>query len=408
MATTTQDRIPTPIRKLDATLFGGRQINVGDIPMMDDPEIMSKIHDLFTEFQDELLAPGTIARTMTNIPPMDITLDPLDTSPLPRAKVQRWTPMQEKVLNEYDEKMTAAGKLEPSISHTSAYPILVPKPDGTWRIVFNFLINKRLIPYIGPLEPADKILQKAAQWSMLSLFDFALGYHQIPLNQAVRWLTAVVFPRGLRQYTDAPMGWKDSAEWLGYHLSLVFDDPDLRHHLSLFRDDGTLGNNGETIHQQTLRHLELLRLMFSCVQRHNATLSDKKSYFFVQRYSSLGYLIGQGEIIPEKEKIHAILNWAPATDQHKLRSFIGFVNFIQTSIPLIAEAIAPLTDLIAKQYESKAAFGREWNSTDRYIRAFNDVKDRCSRITSLRVFDTSRPLIIAGDACDYSIGSVAS
>lgn len=407
ISTTTPTRTTTVTKKLDSTLFGGRQINIGNMPIMDEPDINQKIHDLFNEYQEELLAPGTIARTMTGLPPMDITLDPTNHSPLPRAKVQRWTPMQEKVLNEYDDKMSAAGKLEPSISQTSAYPILVPKPDGTWRIVFNFLINKRLIPYLWPLEPADKVLQKAAQWALLSCFDFALGYHQLPLRTVVRWLTAVVFPRGLRQYTVAPMGWKDSAEWLGYHLSLVFDHPDLKEHLCLFRDDGTLGNNGATPRAQVLQHIELLRLVFARVKKHNATLSDKKSYFFVQRYSSLGFIIGQGEIIPERDKIHSIMNWAPPTDQKKLRSFIGFVNFISTHIPLLAESTAPLTDLEGKLYKPVRMFQREWASNDKYLTAFNKVKEQCSRITSLRVFDTARPIIIAGDACDYSIGTVA-
>ena len=104
---------------------------------------------------------------------MTATLDPLQTGPLPRSKVKRWTPEQEDVLNKYDEEMTAAGKLEPSTSSTCALPILVPKKDGSWRTVFNFApINQRIIPLVWPLEHADEVMQKLAKSKMNCAFDF--------------------------------------------------------------------------------------------------------------------------------------------------------------------------------------------------------------------------------------------
>ena len=91
--------------------------------------------------------------------------------------------------------MMTAGKLEASQSPTSARPLLVAKKDGTWRTVFNFSpIGRRIVPLAWPLEPCDKVLQKMARWNYISMFDHSLGYHQCPVDEACRWLTAVVFP----------------------------------------------------------------------------------------------------------------------------------------------------------------------------------------------------------------------
>ena len=180
---------------------------------------------------------------------MTIQLDPSQTGPLPVAHKTRWSETEVKALNEYDDKMQAAGKLEPSMSTTAALPILVMKPDKTFRVVFNYSpIAGRIVPYVWPLEPTDVVLQKASKWNTISSFDFPISYHQVELEEKVRWLTAVVFPRGLRQYTVAPMGWKDSAEHLTRVLSIVFDDTKLagdnklEESLSLFRDDGQIGS----------------------------------------------------------------------------------------------------------------------------------------------------------------------
>lgn len=340
---------PSPVYQLDTDETGGRQINIGDLREL--KPYTEQIKQLFLEHLPEIIAPGEIARTLTGVQPMTAQLDMSDTTPLPRARVTRWTETEERVLNEYDEKMTKAGKLEPSTSTTSSRPILVKKKDGSWRIVLNFApINRRIIPLVWPLEPTDKVLQKMAKWNWLSTFDHSLGYHQCPLDKMSRWLTAVVFPRGLRQYTVAPMGWKDSAEWMAYHMSIMYDDAQyegdnqLAKHMGLFRDDGSIGTDDiET-------HICLLGRLLRCVQRHNGTLSDKKSFWFVQRAICLGFLVGQGQILPEEKKITAILRWPTPDNQRQLRAFVGFLLFFSHCIPNLGKLLGPLYPLYKTAY----------------------------------------------------------
>src|SRR5207253_907048 len=124
------------------------------------------------------------------------------------------------------------------------------------------------------------------------------------------------------QYTVAPIGWKDSAEWLAYQLSTVFDDKnfegnaDLGKFFGIFHDDATLGTN------DIITHIKMLARMFRCVARHTATISDKKSFWFVRRCIQMGYIVGQGEMVPEEKKVDAVRNWPAPKNQTELKRFI--------------------------------------------------------------------------------------
>ncbi|TPX55616.1 hypothetical protein SpCBS45565_g08499 [Spizellomyces sp. 'palustris'] len=267
---------------MDPVVTNGHLIQIGDVEAVN--QSRSVIEKVFLDHLDEILAPNGIVHMLSHVPPMTIVVDPTDSTPLPRVKVTRWSATEEKVLKEYDDKMAAAGKLEPSPSPTSMRPILVAKKDGMWRIVFNFSpIGRRIVPMAWPLEPCDKVLQRMVCWTFISMFDHSLGYHQCPMDETCRWLTAIVFPRGLRQYTVAPMGWKDSVEWMAKHMAIMYDDAaiigdnKLHDHMSLSCDDGSIGTNSID------EHIYYMNRMLDCVKCHMGSLSDKKSVWFVQR-----------------------------------------------------------------------------------------------------------------------------
>jgi len=398
----------TPTQVLPKEEFGGRTINVGIWDGLQGYE--EELLVIIKEYIDELLEPGGIARTLVNVPEMTVQLDPSQSGPLPKPKVPRWSAEQEKVLREYTKKMFAASKLEKSTGRTFALPILVPKKDDTYRIVFNFRpIGQRILGFSWPLDPLDKILQKMAQWDLTVVsFDHSLGYHQSPLAKECRWLTSVVFPDGLYQYTVAPMGWKDSAEWMACHTSIMYDDSEivgdsrLIESLALYRDDGSVGTN-----QGGKDGLELLRRWFECVKRHNGTISDKKSYFWIEHFHALGFLLGKGLIIPEESKIRAVEAWQFPEDQKALKGFNGFTGFFKHCVPNLQLIVSPLFHLYKKEFGTRKSFVKEWSLDSRYARAFMDAKKAVTDAAALKVINPKRPLLLACDASPTGIAAVA-
>ena len=406
---TYEGKTATPVRQMDPSRTGGRIINIGDLPEVD--EYRDEIEQMFEDHLDEILEPGGIARTLTNVEPMTVSLDHdliKKHGGLPVARPLRVSPEQEKVLNQYQEKMERANKIEEATSTTSALPLLVKKKDGSWRIVLNYApIGKFVRPLIWPLEPMDAVLQKMARHKYRCSFDHSLGYHQIPVHPDYRWLTAFVLPRGLFQYTVAPQGWKDSAEWLAKHLRRVYDDREyagdnlLDEFMALFRDDGMVG---EDIIKALI---PLTRRVLQCVKRANGTLSDKKSFWFVIYCFALGFLVGNGEIIPEESKIRAVLEWPSPKTQSNLKSQIMFAQFLKHMVPEYGSFVGRLYPLFKAEYARTAAFQKEWISNPDYSLAMTQLKEAFGKAASVRAFDPKRPVIIAADASPTGIGGVA-
>jgi len=407
--TTYEGKRPTPCYQLDPEKTGGRRINIGILPELE--PYKEQIEALMLKHLPEFLEPGGIARTLTNVEPMEIIIDEelvKKDGGLPVARVQRLSPTHTEVLNQYDDKMMAAGKIEESTSTTCATPLLVAKKDGSWRIVFNYApIAKYVKPLVWPLEPMDVVLQKMARHKYRSSFDHSLGYHQCPIAEHCRWLTAFAFPRGLRQYTVAPMGWKDSAEWLMKHLGKVYDDRKfegdnkLQEALSLFRDDGQVG--ADSIPDL----IEVTARVFRCIARYNGTLSDKKSFWFVVRVEAMGHLVGNNEIVPEEKKVRAVLEWPTPTSQANLRSAIGFALFLKHCVYNSGALMAPLYELFRKDFGKPLVFKKEWESKEGYALAWVKLKEAYADAATVRAFDPNRPCLLAADASAVGIAAVA-
>ncbi|KAJ3037027.1 hypothetical protein HK097_003638 [Rhizophlyctis rosea] len=82
-----EGKVPTPLRQLDEEMTGGRVINVGDLPELE--EWREEIDSILLEHLDEFLEPGSIARTMTGVKPMEAHLDPTISEPLPKVRIAR-------------------------------------------------------------------------------------------------------------------------------------------------------------------------------------------------------------------------------------------------------------------------------------------------------------------------------
>ena len=406
---TYEGKSPTPVTQMDPSRTGGRILNIGILPEVE--EYRSDIEKLFEQHLEEFLEPGGIARTLTNVEPMTVSVNwdlVKKNGGLPVAKPLRLPPAHVEVLNKYDDKMTAADKIEESTSTTSALPMLVEKKDDTWRIVFNYApVAKYIDPLVWPLEPMDQVLQKMALHRYRCSFDHSLGYHQIPLHPDYRYLTAFVFPRGLRQYKVAPMGWKDSAEWMAKHLSRVYNDREfegnnaLEKSLAMFRDDGMIGADDIP----TL--LEMTGRVLRCVKRFNGTLSDKKSYWFVKYVMALGFLVGNKEIIPEESKIRAVIEWPAPKTQSNLKSQIMFAQFLKHMVPEYGNIVSRIYPLFKGEFAKTSAFQREWKSNPDYALAITQLKQAFGKAATVRTFDPNRPVIIAADASLTGIGGVA-
>ena len=103
--------------------------------------------------------------------------------------------------------MLEQGIIEPSTSAFSAPVVMVPKKDATLRFAIDFRrLNAATIKTVYHLPLIPEILDEVGGKHIFSTFDFAAGFHQIPMHERHKERTAFSCYLGLFQFLKMPMG----------------------------------------------------------------------------------------------------------------------------------------------------------------------------------------------------------
>ena len=101
--------------------------------------------------------------------------------------------------------------IETSKSDWSSPCILVPKPDGTYRLCMDFRkVNSVTKTDSYPIPRIDDCIDKIGSAKFVSKFDLLKGYWQVPLTERAKEISAFVTPDGLFQYKVMPFGMKNA------------------------------------------------------------------------------------------------------------------------------------------------------------------------------------------------------
>jgi hypothetical protein len=92
-------------------------------------------------------------------------------------------------------------------------------------------------------------------------------------------------------------------------------------------------------------HLQRLALVLDRIKSQNLHIHVEETFLATNQVDYLGYTLSSKGIKPQNQKTLAILALAPPTNKHKLRSFLGFVNFYRQLWYHCSHIITPLTSI---------------------------------------------------------------
>jgi hypothetical protein len=105
------------------------------------------------------------------------------------------------------------------------------------------------------------------------------------------------------------------------------------------------------------------------MRRKTVLQSKKKCHYYLLELDFLGHHISAQGIEANTSKVDKILNWHIPQNTTDVRSFLGLVRYIATSLPKLADFTCILTPLTTK--EARHAFST-W--TQEHQGAFNAIK----------------------------------
>lgn len=307
-----------------------------------------------------------------------------------RLQPYRMSPEKKAIVRKEVDFLLQHGLIRPSQGSWCSPCLLVPKPDGSWRLCTDYRqLNKVTIVDAYPLPLLEDCIDELGNAKYVSKFDLSRGYYQIPLTERAKQLTAFVTPEGVFEYQVLPFGLRNApATFQRLMNSLLAKVPNCRAYL----DDIVLFDSNWA------DHIARLRQLFAILKRANLTLNAKKCHFGQGTVTYLGYEVGQGKVLPRQDKINAILEYPVLKSKKDVQRFIGMCAYYRRFCQNFSSVATPLTDLLRKAVKFK------WSSD--CAEAFKNLKLILASAPVLASPRFDRPFKIHVDASDSGAGAV--
>ncbi|KAL0316921.1 UNVERIFIED_CONTAM: Transposon Ty3-G Gag-Pol polyprotein [Sesamum radiatum] len=137
-------------------------------------------------------------------------IEPLGERETGKAEEENVRGREESAIKEEVDKMLQAGYIRPvQYPEWLANVVLVPKPNGKWRLCIDFTdLNKACPKDPFPLPRIDILVDSTSGCEMLSFLDAYQGYNQIPLAPEDQEKASFVTDQGVFCYNVMPFGKK--------------------------------------------------------------------------------------------------------------------------------------------------------------------------------------------------------
>ena len=126
-------------------------------------------------------------------------------------------------------------------------------------------------------------------------------------------------------------------------------------------------------------------------------LSEKKTELFKREIEWVGHKIDQEGIRPIQDKLESIKKLETPKTEKELKSFLGAIQYLSKYL----ENLSAHTDFL-RQLLKKS---NDWEWTEKHTEAFNQIKEKITKIPCLAHYNSNYPNILTTDACTKGLGA---
>ncbi|KAK6176707.1 hypothetical protein SNE40_014954 [Patella caerulea] len=216
------------------------------------------------------------------------------------------------------DSLQKSGVIEPISSSRWVSPIVIArKANGNIRMCVDLRdVNSKIVVERHPMPNIHEMLASLQLngSTIYSTLDLSSAYHQIPLTEKSKDITAFITPEGLFRYTRVPFGLASASSLFQRMMGRLFKGMD---GILYFQDDILLHAKSKDEHDK------LLRSVLSKLRHHGLTIKREKCKIGVSSVEYLGHTLSSIGIQPKESLITAVTNAPTPADKDQLRSFLG-------------------------------------------------------------------------------------
>ena len=300
--------------------------------------------------------------------------------------------------------------IRPSNSPFASPIVLLRKKTGALRMVIDYRrVNSRTIKDGYSIPKIEDLLFTLNGSKYFCSLDLCKAYYQVPMSEKARKYSAFITPFGLFEWDRLSQGLANAPACFQRLMETVFSDMNLTE-LIIFLDDILIhAKDLDELGDRTLKVLDRL-----C--KFGLKLDPNKCVFGATQVKHLGYLISEGTVRPDPEKISTVKDWPKPNTVKEVKSFLGFAGFYRRFIPNFSHMSKPLNDLTSgyvptkSKYKTKKSLSLSsninhlWNKV--HDNAFKSIIDALTSDLVITLADKNKPFILHTDASGFGLGAI--
>jgi hypothetical protein len=271
---------------------------------------------------------------------------------------------------------------------------LVPKPRSEkLRTVIDFRqLNMQTRRDSHPIPHTRDVLQKITPFDCYNKLDLMSGFWQIAMEATSIQFTGVITMEMLYMWLRLPFGVRNGPPCFQRAISQAIHTHGLASMVAAFIDDLATGGKG---HQHSAANC---RKMFAMLEASNFKAGATKVFLGQEELAFLGYLLQDGALKPDPEKVVAIDRLLPPETRSELRAFLGLTGYYREFVHQYSHHAKPLTSLLKEDVA--------WEWTPACDASFQRLKSALTTSPILALPDPHRPYYLSTDYSHVAVGAV--
>jgi len=247
------------------------------------------------------------------------------------------------VVDYYDWRRTY---VESDATSPWASPVLmIRKPNGGIRFCIDYRrLNAVTVNDCYPMPLIDDILDVLRGANLFSTMDIASGYWNVPMAEDSIEKTPFTCKYGLFEWLVMPIGLCNAVPAFDRLMENVLVDLKWRTCL-VYPDDCVV------FRTDFPTHLVRLKQVLERFRAAGFKLKMKKCRWGRDQVAFLGHIVTPSGILPNPEKVKAVMKVARPHDLHTVQAFLGLTSYFRRYIPGYAAISAPIERLKVKRAE---------------------------------------------------------